>query len=132
MPSHPSTPVPRLPRHFPVEALVWTAALVALACTDPHAEGLLDLCVAKWLGLPGCPGCGLGHSIAFLVRGAWLLSWQAHPLGGFAVIVLVHRILVDFRFAIADFRRGYEKGRRSACDTAMLAGALRPSSFDLF
>ena len=82
----------RTARRLPPEAAIWTAALVALACTDPRAEGLLSLCVLKATGLPFCPGCGLGHSIAFLLEGQWTAAMQAHPLGPVALPVLVGRI----------------------------------------
>lgn len=86
-------------RAIPFEAYVWTGALVALACTDPTAPGVLDLCLFKHLGLSFCPGCGLGHAIVYLFQGAWLLSWEAHPLGGVAVLVLGHRIVTLLRSA---------------------------------
>ena len=86
-------------RGIPAEAFVWTAALAALACADPHAEGLVSLCVPKALGLPFCPGCGLGHSVAFLFRGEVAQALAAHPLGPFAVAVLAARIVALARDA---------------------------------
>lgn len=80
-------------RRLPLEAFVWTAALAALALTDPRAEGLLSLCVPKALGLPFCPGCGLGHSIAFLLNGEVGPALAAHPLGPFAAAVLAGRVI---------------------------------------
>jgi hypothetical protein len=80
-------------RRLPLEAYVWTAALAALAWTDPRADGLLSLCVPKALGLPFCPGCGLGHAIAHLFRGELALSLAAHPLGPFAAAVLGARVV---------------------------------------
>lgn len=79
-------------RRPPAEALVWAGALVALALTDPAGEGLLRLCLFDHLGLP-CPGCGLGHSIAYLLEGAWQPALQAHPLGPLALAVLAGRIV---------------------------------------
>lgn len=76
-----------------MEAVVWTAGLVALACTNPDQEGLFSLCVFKWLGFSFCPGCGLGHAVAYLFHGELIHSFQAHPLGPFAVPVLVGRIV---------------------------------------
>lgn len=80
-------------RRLPLELLFWVAALVALAATNPHEPGLIELCVFKWFGLPRCPGCGLGHAIAHLFHGEWALSFQAHPLGGLALVLLIGRIL---------------------------------------
>lgn len=79
-------------RRIPPEAVVWTAGLVALACTDPNAGGLFDLCLFKAMGFSFCPGCGLGHAVAHLFRGEWIASFHAHPLGLPAVAVLGHRI----------------------------------------
>lgn len=87
-------------RTIPVEAYIWTAGLIALACTNPNHVGLFDLCLFKKLGLPFCPGCGLGHSISFLFRGQISSAFSAHPLGPFAVFVLVGRILTLSREAI--------------------------------
>lgn len=65
----------------PLEAVFWTAALVAAASIDPQAPGGINLCLIEHLGLP-CPGDGLGTGIAHLVRGQWSASWTAHPLAG--------------------------------------------------
>ncbi|GIV58628.1 MAG: hypothetical protein KatS3mg042_1541 [Rhodothermaceae bacterium] len=86
-------------QRIPVEALVWTAGLAALACMDPEAEHLFSLCLFKNLGLPFCPGCGLGHAVAYLVRGDLAASWQAHPLGVPAVLMLTGRIVALVRQA---------------------------------
>jgi hypothetical protein len=72
----------------PLEAVFWTAALVAAASIDPQASGGINLCLIEQLGLP-CPGDGLGTGIAHLVRGHWTASWNAHPLAGPVVGVLV-------------------------------------------
>lgn len=74
------------------ELLVWSLALIMLACMNPAAEQHFSLCIFKWMGISFCPGCGLGHSISWLFRGEIIKSWQAHPLGIFAVVVLLHRI----------------------------------------
>ena len=99
-------------RHFtrslPLEAWVWTAGLLALAVTDPTGQGLLDFCGWRRLGLLDLvglergPGCGLGHSVAFLLDGRLGPALQTHPLGPFALAVLVGRIAALVRHA---FRR---------------------------
>ena len=81
--------VPRHLRFFPAEAAFWIAALVGVASIDPTGEPLLNLCLIEQLGLP-CPGDGLGTSIAHLARGQWAASWEAHPLGGPVVVVLLY------------------------------------------
>ncbi len=86
------TPVVQQLRAVPLEALFWTAALVAAASIDPQSSGDLNLCLFENLGLP-CPGDGLGTGIAHLVRGNWVASWNAHPLAGPVVGVLVAHIV---------------------------------------
>lgn len=83
------TPVVQRLRAVPLEAVFWTAALVAAAGIDPQAPGSINLCLIEHLGLP-CPGDGLGTGIAHLVRGQWTASWEAHPLAGPVVGVLVY------------------------------------------
>mgnify|MGYP006286783501 CR=1 FL=1 len=78
-------------RTVPVEAIFWMGALAFVASIDPQAPGGLNLCLIEHLGLP-CPGDGLGRSIAHLGRGNWAASWNAHPLAGPVVAVLVVHI----------------------------------------
>ncbi|WP_276497686.1 DUF2752 domain-containing protein [Pontibacter litorisediminis] len=75
----------------PLEMLLWLTGLLLLALMDPHGDHLLSFCPFSWLLENGCPGCGLGHGIAFLVRGEWQASWAAHPLAGPAVLLLLWR-----------------------------------------
>lgn len=79
-------------RAVPLEALFWTAALIAAASIDPEASGGINLCLIEHLGLP-CPGDGLGTGIAHLVRGQWSASWAAHPLAGPVVGILLYHIV---------------------------------------
>jgi len=73
------------------EAIIWLLALTALASMDPTAEHV-SLCPLANLGWEFCPGCGLGHSIAYIFRGDFVASFAAHPLGLPALIMLVFRI----------------------------------------
>lgn len=79
------------------EAVLWVVGLVALAFMEPTGEHLFSLCPWSWVGLSFCPGCGLGHAIAFLARGEWLASWEAHPLALPAMVILVWRVAVLLR-----------------------------------
>ena len=79
-------------RTFPKEAILWTAGFVALFIADPTVQHF-TLCPLKNLGFDFCPGCGLGTSVSHLLHGELRQSWQAHPLGIFAVIVLSLRII---------------------------------------
>lgn len=80
-------------RATPLEIFAWATGLLALSLANPDAEGLLDLCLFKHLGFDGCPGCGLGHSIAYLLHGQLGQAFETHPLGPFAVVVLCARII---------------------------------------
>jgi hypothetical protein len=80
-------------RTLPLEAFLWAGSLLALALTDPNSPSVLDLCLFKYIGVEGCPGCGLGHSVAYLLDGHIARSFETHPLGPFAVGVLCTRIL---------------------------------------
>ena len=75
------------------EAVIWMVGLVALAAADPTAPPLLNLCLFDALGVSFCPGCGLGHAIAWLARGDIGASFQAHPLGLPAAGILLYRIV---------------------------------------
>lgn len=81
-------------RYF--EVTIWIVALILLGTMSPentHAS----LCPFKAAGLPFCPGCGIGHSISWLFHGDLVASFKAHPLGWFAVIVLIYRIVTLIR-----------------------------------
>jgi len=84
------------------ELCTWIIALCVLGVSDPSAgTDHYELCVFKLLGIPFCPGCGLGHSISWLFRGEVQQSFASHPLGIFAVVILFHRIytLIKNRFS---------------------------------
>ena len=78
-------------RRIPVEPVVWLLGVGAMAALDPSATAEPSWCLFRRLGIEGCPGCGLGHSIAHLARGHVAASVQAHPLGIPAVAVLLGR-----------------------------------------
>jgi hypothetical protein len=86
----------RLLFHNYFEAGIWIIALVVFALmspTDTHAS----LCPFNALDLGFCPGCGIGHSISWLFHGDVISSFKAHPLGWFAVIMLLYRIITLLR-----------------------------------
>lgn len=74
------------------EALIWVIAIVALATMDPTAAHV-SLCPLANLGWDFCPGCGLGHSIAYIFRGDFAASFAEHPLGLPALIMLLFRVV---------------------------------------
>jgi len=56
-----------------------------------------SLCMFHQLGIESCPGCGLGHSISAVLHGNLVLSFENHPLGIVAVLLLIFRIIVVFK-----------------------------------
>jgi hypothetical protein len=77
------------------EAFIWITALLLLAFMQPD-NTQASLCLLHHAGLESCPGCGLGHSISAAFRGQFLYSFQMHPLGMGAILVLMHRISIIF------------------------------------
>ena len=77
---------------MPLEAITWIMGLSLLLLLDPASDNHVTLCPFANLGFDFCPGCGLGRSIAFLFRAEFFKSFQTHPLGLFAVIILTYRI----------------------------------------
>jgi len=78
------------------EALFWLLALVLLAFMVSENSGP-SLCMFHHLGISSCPGCGLGHSISAALHGNLEQSFDWHPLGAFAVVVLMLRIVNVFK-----------------------------------
>lgn len=74
-----------------IELIVWPTAFVLLYFMDPAQNNGLSFCILKQVGIPWCPGCGLGHSISFLLHGEWRAALKNHPLGPFAIVVLTYR-----------------------------------------
>jgi hypothetical protein len=72
------------------EALIWIAALVFLAFSNPAIHHY-TLCPLDNLGISYCPGCGLGRSIGYFFRFDIKSSILAHPLGIPAVLLLIFR-----------------------------------------
>ncbi|HSD63389.1 MAG TPA: DUF2752 domain-containing protein [Ignavibacteriaceae bacterium] len=74
------------------EALIWTSGLMILAFIKTDSTSHFTICPLKIIGLDFCPGCGLGKSIHYLLHLELEQSFNAHPLGIFALGVLFHRI----------------------------------------
>lgn len=84
------------------EAFVWIAGLTLMAVMSP-TDGHASFCPFNAAGLGFCPGCGLGHSIAWLFRGEFFQSFHAHPMGIAAVAILLWRIIVIFKKPIIQY-----------------------------
>ncbi len=74
------------------ELTAWISGLVLLALMNPQTDTHYSFCLFKFIGVKYCPGCGLGHSISYLFHGNFKASFNAHPLGLFAVLVIMKRI----------------------------------------
>ena len=79
-------------RKLDLEALLWIAGLSLLAVSRPDADRHYTVCPFRHVGLRRCPGCGLGRSISYLFRGRVRDSFQAHPLGLFALAIILRRV----------------------------------------
>lgn len=75
------------------EAVIWIAGLAFLFLNNPENGHHFTICPIKNLGFSFCPGCGLGDSISYLFRFEFSQSFHAHPLGIFALIILLSRII---------------------------------------
>lgn len=75
--------------HF--EWIVLLSGLVLVALLDPFSQSA-SICPVDRLGFDFCPGCGLGKSVAFAARGNLSASLQSHPLGFFAIVMIITRI----------------------------------------
>jgi hypothetical protein len=74
------------------ELIFWIVSIILLAIMEPGTDPHFSFCMFKLLGINFCPGCGLGHSISYLFQGNMRASLSSHPLGIFAVIIILLRI----------------------------------------
>ena len=74
------------------EAVFWLSAFAYLTFINPYSPKDLDLCLFSLAGIENCPGCGLGKSISMVFHGDFAGSFNAHPLGIPAIILIVKRI----------------------------------------
>lgn len=74
--------------HF--ELIVWSTAIIVLFFL-PESQGP-SLCIFKAFGFNRCPGCGIGHSIHDALHFQFSDSWNHHPMGILAVLIIFMRI----------------------------------------
>ncbi|MCC8410941.1 DUF2752 domain-containing protein [Mucilaginibacter sp. UR6-1] len=84
------------------ELTFWVAAIIALAVTNPAAETHFSLCPLKIAGIGWCPGCGLGHSISWLLRGNISNSFNAHWFGIPALGIILWRVFTLTRARLSN------------------------------
>ncbi len=96
-PAHVYRTLSRLTAAIDLEMVIWISGLVFLALYNPATGTDFTVCPFRLLGIHWCPGCGLGHSVSFLLHGDVVRSWQCHPLGIPALGILMMRIVTLFR-----------------------------------
>ncbi|MBM4176790.1 MAG: DUF2752 domain-containing protein [Ignavibacteria bacterium] len=96
-----------LKRLIPFEAFIWMAGLIALILISPSNDSHFTFCFFKNVGIDFCPGCGLGKSISYLFHGKISASFEAHPLGTVAAIVLSLRIYSLIKRQIQNYKSIY-------------------------
>lgn len=69
--------------------------LVLMAFLNP-AEAASSFCPLDLLGFEFCPGDGLGRSIAYGFQGQFMASFQMHPAGLPAILIISIRIISIF------------------------------------
>nr|WP_294948061.1 DUF2752 domain-containing protein [uncultured Mucilaginibacter sp.] len=74
------------------ELIFWITAMACLAFTNPAGHSHFSLCPLKAMGFTWCPGCGMGHAIAYLFQGDIKKSFNAHWLGIPAVLGIFYRM----------------------------------------
>lgn len=74
------------------ETLIWISGLVYLAFFSTLDQTHFTICPLANAGIDFCPGCGLGHSITQFFHGNFIESFNTHPLGFFALIIIIYRI----------------------------------------
>ena len=75
--------------HF--EWIALTTGLILMFLIDPASQAP-TLCPLDRLGFEYCPGTGLGTSVAYAARGELVSSFESHPAGIPAIIIMVLRI----------------------------------------
>lgn len=95
----------KIPGSWNWELIVWVSGLVCLAFFIDPAKPMFSICPLKMMGFEHCPGCGLGRSISYLFHGDFKASFQTHPLGPFALAILIYRIIQLLHFEMASLNQ---------------------------
>jgi hypothetical protein len=74
--------------------LTWLLVLFLLYSMDTNGR---SLCLFTLLGLPDCPGCGLGHAMHAALHGEIRASFDAHVLGIPALLAIFHQVFTTSR-----------------------------------
>lgn len=74
--------------HF--EWIALAGMLIMAATIDPESASLF--CPIDWAGIENCPGEGIGRSMSSAMRGDFYRSFELHPAGIPAVLILMTRV----------------------------------------
>jgi len=74
------------------EVLFWLIALLYLSVINPYQTKHFEFCLFSLVGIENCPGDGLGKSISMIFHGNIIGSFNSHPLGIPALILIIRRI----------------------------------------
>lgn len=72
-----------------LELVIWITALVCLYFLNVDGQ---SLCIFRFAGISWCPGCGLGHAIHAALHFQFVASFNEHPFGIPALLIIAHRI----------------------------------------
>jgi hypothetical protein len=84
------------------ELLIWTGGLLMLAFL-PFGTDHYTICPFSNLGIPYCPGCGLGESLHNLFHLDIAGSFYSHPLGILALLIILSRIITLSKISITNY-----------------------------
>jgi len=87
-----------------IELIAWPLGLILLYTMKPD-ENAGSLCLLKHIGIPFCPGCGLGHGIHYFLHGQWSAAIHHHWLSPLVVVVLLYRTLQLARLQYTDLKQ---------------------------
>lgn len=75
-----------------LELVFWITGLTYLALISPE-QAHFSFCPLNQAGISWCPGCGLGKSISMFFHLNVVQSFKTHPLGVFAIGIILIRII---------------------------------------
>ncbi len=88
-----------------LEASIWITALLYLAIFSPVDQTHFTICPLANAGFKYCPGCGLGLSITQFFHGKIIQSFHTHPLGFFALVIIIYRIFTIIKNNISNYKK---------------------------
>jgi len=77
------------------EQIAWITALLFLYLMDA-SQKTNSFCLFRLIGFESCPGCGIGHSIHYVLHLQFRQSFHEHILGIPATIGIFYNILKPF------------------------------------